>query len=216
MHFRFRAISATALCATLLGLQPSASEAQSFDCAKAGNPTEHQICATPDLGDLDTGLAVAYRLAREGLSGAARDKVSANQRAWISQRNACGDDFSCIQDSYVTRMEQLTTAYDTFSGWAGSYYSNAAGIEITIVEGQNGDYSVLFQGGQENYTCGPLQGVGTADSKDMVVTSGQNPIMEINALGDGIYLPSGETNAGIRNSCGMLAPDFQETFFPRE
>lgn len=216
MHFRFRAIVPTALCTAFFGLQPGASEAQSFDCAKAGNPTEHEICNIPDLSDLDTGMATAYRLARESQSGAARDKVSANQRAWISQRNTCGDDYACIQDSYVTRMEQLLAGYDTFSGWAGSYYSNASGVEIDIVRGQNGDYSVLLQGGGANYTCGPLQGVGTAGDKEMLVTADANLIMEINALGNGIFLTGGETNAGIHNSCGERAPDFQETFFARE
>lgn len=71
---------------------PGKARAASFDCAKAGNPSELAICASPSLSALDRQLGGAYaqRVARD-------PGLRPLERGWILVRNAgCGKDAGCL------------------------------------------------------------------------------------------------------------------------
>ena len=76
----------------------------SFDCAKAGTPTERAICTSPVLSSLDRALTDAWssRRQRDG-SG----ELLAEQRRWIAKRDACGSNAACLERSMRDRVEVL-------------------------------------------------------------------------------------------------------------
>ena len=78
----------------------------SFDCAKAGNATEHAICAEPALALADLRLSDAYRCAINHADGGAA-LLKPSQLAWVRQRNSCGNDARCIEQSYEKRLNEL-------------------------------------------------------------------------------------------------------------
>lgn len=69
----------------------------SFDCRRAGTPTEIAICSDPTLAALDRALAQAWK------SGGR----PANQAAWLRSRDACGADVPCLTNSMRTRVFAL-------------------------------------------------------------------------------------------------------------
>jgi len=78
----------------------------SFDCAKAGTPTETAICHDPGLAALDLALAQAYqaRLAREA-------DVRQQQRGWLRARDAgCGADPACLKAFIRARLDWMRGA----------------------------------------------------------------------------------------------------------
>ncbi|MCB1499450.1 MAG: DUF3298 domain-containing protein [Bauldia sp.] len=80
----------------------------SFDCSKAGTTTEKAICGDVALARLDRNLADTYAQALSWASDdAARDAIKAGQRAWITDRNACGSDADCLSASYTERIKAL-------------------------------------------------------------------------------------------------------------
>lgn len=93
-------LKAIALAAISLAAAPSWS--QSFDCSKAGNPTEQAICANEKLAGDDESLNYLYRAARDsGLVNKAQ--LQADQRAWVRERNKCGSNVACIAKQYEAR-----------------------------------------------------------------------------------------------------------------
>jgi len=100
-----RRLIAAAVAALLAA--PAATGSPSFDCARAGTPTEHAICAAPILAELDSALAAAYAAARSGVSEARRQEVQATQRAWLAQRDACGGDRDCLERLMRARLVTL-------------------------------------------------------------------------------------------------------------
>ncbi len=67
---------------------PSITLAASFDCTKAGTPTEKAICASPALDQLDRAIAQAYRTLLKAQRGDAAESVRDEQRNWLSARDA--------------------------------------------------------------------------------------------------------------------------------
>ena len=87
---------------------PSQAAVQpSFDCARAANPTEHQICANPQLAGLDTAISQAFATARANEPAADHARLMAEQQHWLQQRDGCGADSSCIERSMTERLTQL-------------------------------------------------------------------------------------------------------------
>lgn len=77
----------------------------SFDCTRAGTPTEYAICGNPGLAQLDRQMADAYAEAR---AQAANPSIVADaQRSWMSQRNACRSDVDCLRASMQERLATL-------------------------------------------------------------------------------------------------------------
>jgi len=101
----FRNRAACLLAVLLWSVVPAA--AQSFDCAKASKPDEVLICQNRQLSALDEQMSSLYFRLRNRLAAAARNRIEADQSAWLQQRYGCGSDVGCIKDLYDRRISQL-------------------------------------------------------------------------------------------------------------
>lgn len=82
--------------------------AASFDCNKATTETEIAICSDPELSALDEVMGQAYRLAKISANWMTPQELRNSQKAWLQQRNRCGDNFYCLRNSYVQRLEEVS------------------------------------------------------------------------------------------------------------
>jgi len=86
------------------------AQAQSFDCQKAVTPTEHAICDSRSLSNLDMNMGTLFSVAQEvpmlmGEHGNQQDLA----HEFITRRDACGGDVSCLKDVYEARNGVLET-----------------------------------------------------------------------------------------------------------
>lgn len=88
----------------------------SFDCARATSATEHTICGSPDLAELDRAVARNYATALDGADGTTRAQIKADQRAWLGQRDRCGADVQCLVLSMSGRSQDLVRVATTTTG----------------------------------------------------------------------------------------------------
>jgi uncharacterized protein len=65
------------------------------------NQAEKTICSNDRLRDRDKALNEVYR------DNKRTAKSVKSERDWIKRRNACGDDESCLGDSYRERLREL-------------------------------------------------------------------------------------------------------------
>jgi uncharacterized protein len=94
----------------LLVFERRASDARpraSFPCEKAASPTEKAICGSFDLAGWDRSVAEAYRQALHR-NREHQETVRDDQKAWLKNRDACGDRVSCIDELLWRRVEDLT------------------------------------------------------------------------------------------------------------
>ncbi|WP_172746710.1 peptidoglycan-binding protein [Neorhizobium sp. T25_13] len=74
----------------------------SFDCRAASQATEHAICSSQLLAELDRRLVNIYTAAvASGITHAGA------QAEWISRRNRCKSDTACIENAYRERLSIL-------------------------------------------------------------------------------------------------------------
>ena len=112
---------AGALLAASAGLH---AQVASFDCGKAATPTEHAICASPQLGRKDVIAATYYQLLlrlKPAVAGMAYrefyDNLRTQQAQWLRHdRDACGADTACLGRSYDQRIAALLKTYDDNAG----------------------------------------------------------------------------------------------------
>ncbi|MFD1559309.1 lysozyme inhibitor LprI family protein [Paraburkholderia silviterrae] len=112
-------------------LTPGVAAAASFDCSKAASATEKRICASPRLSSLDTQLTALYQKRAAGADAAAwRD----DQRAWLRERDQCGD-AACLARVYSERLVVLANSAGPFH-WQGKWWrvdaSGHYGSALTI------------------------------------------------------------------------------------
>lgn len=156
------------LFAFLLAMAP-ASHAASFDCNKASPPVETAICGNQTVSQLDSDLAVAWKNALAQSSDPAALKTA--QRRWLTARNTCGADTSCLEDRYRERLAALSgspLAADrweqswerdtnlpgvggnlTFTGSPPTLHFSISGVNGADASGYEGDVSV--NGEQAHY-----------------------------------------------------------------
>ncbi len=100
-------VAALALSLATL-LAATSARSQSFSCSQASQPSEMAVCNSEDLLVLDEKLAA---MAAQRLSATtnkpARQAFSREQQAWLSLRNACGSDPTCLELRYSERMLEL-------------------------------------------------------------------------------------------------------------
>ena len=78
-------------------------------CSRAATPTEGAICANQELRALDTELAEAYHhaLAATKKDSNERQMLIAEQRQWLTMRDACKANVGCLAAAYRERLAQL-------------------------------------------------------------------------------------------------------------
>lgn len=78
-------------------------------CSRAATPTEGAICANQKLRALDTELAEAYHHALTATKKDSNERqiLIAEQRHWLTMRDACKADVGCLVAAYRERLAQL-------------------------------------------------------------------------------------------------------------
>ncbi|WP_112068481.1 lysozyme inhibitor LprI family protein [Herbaspirillum rubrisubalbicans] len=85
----------------------SALHAQAFDCTKASNFAETEICKDHLLSALDMTLNRNYRvMMASDIGTVARKNLSASQRLWLQERSRCKDK-ECITTLYKRRLADI-------------------------------------------------------------------------------------------------------------
>ncbi len=85
------------------------SFAQSFSCAKAEIPAEFAICNSENLIVLDEQMAKLHRA--QSISFSTKPQVqqfSRNGLTSLKKRNACKQDFTCLELRYRERIRALS------------------------------------------------------------------------------------------------------------
>lgn len=95
----------SAIIAAALGLFVTTSPAHAIDCDGRLSGQEETICENPDLRRMDYQLNRMYQDARRQLGNPGR--LVARQRAWVSDRRNCGEDFFCLRRAYSRRIGEL-------------------------------------------------------------------------------------------------------------
>ena len=97
------AIGFALVAAVVLADQPASAAGPSFDCAKAGNWVEKQICGNDELSALDAWFAPLYGQVAQRLTGKDLDALKAQRKAWLTARNNCkaeADGTACLKARY--------------------------------------------------------------------------------------------------------------------
>ncbi|MDB5420177.1 MAG: periplasmic protein [Brevundimonas sp.] len=87
------------------------AEAASFNCARAGTPSERAICGSRALEDRDVEMATSFGLIRPVFAMGGRGAFMDEQSAWLVQRNRCGGDRTCLTRRYDERIAALRQTY---------------------------------------------------------------------------------------------------------
>ena len=96
----FLTFSVVCLCSTV-------THAASFNCRYAKLPAEVAICRDPVLHQLDQDMSDSFFYLRPLLSGSSLSRLNRTQRSFISRRNACGSNASCLESVYSVRIEAI-------------------------------------------------------------------------------------------------------------
>ena len=76
-------------------------------CSKAKKAAEREICRDRDLTRRDGTLNEVYRELRRKLSRSDFRALRTEQRAWLRERNRCGNDTGCLVTKYEDRVAVL-------------------------------------------------------------------------------------------------------------
>jgi len=87
-------------------LMGSASAA-SFNCDKAGTPTEHAICDYRAINDADVKMATTYQIIKHLVPMGTRGVIQDEQVKWLEMRNQCGNSSRCLTEVYKMRQQKL-------------------------------------------------------------------------------------------------------------
>jgi len=104
--------AAAVFAVIVLASLDAGAAAPSFDCAKAGNWAEKQICKNDALAALDGWFGPLYGQAVQRLPKADADALRARRKEWLKARNACKDDkdgLGCLTSHYrefIAELEQ--------------------------------------------------------------------------------------------------------------
>ena len=95
----------------LLMSSANADNGPSFDCSKARTKTEHTICNSAELANIDLNHSTIYKKVSQTLSDKDADKLQKEQRVFLKSRSKCSDDVLCLVDLYKNRTLQIQTDY---------------------------------------------------------------------------------------------------------
>jgi uncharacterized protein len=84
------------------------ASAQSFDCSQAQISSEYAICNNEILLPLDEKLAAIYYNRKTSVATTPQGlQISQDHTAWMEKRNGYDLDWTCLETSYIKRIEQL-------------------------------------------------------------------------------------------------------------
>jgi uncharacterized protein YecT (DUF1311 family) len=108
-----RCLAAASIAAIALFAAAPDTRAASFDCSRAATRVETAICEDRALSALDNQMAQNYRALLNRTSGATESRIRSEQKTWLRQRNACGEDARCLNREYRARIQSIAS-------WSGA------------------------------------------------------------------------------------------------
>lgn len=84
-----------------------AAEYAPLNCDSAQTRSQKAICHSYKLGQDEARMATLYDVATSLVAMGQRGDIRDAQRAWIAEREGCGDDASCLAASYAKRIGAL-------------------------------------------------------------------------------------------------------------
>jgi uncharacterized protein len=84
-----------------------------IECSKAASPSETAICGNYALGQAEARMATLFGVTTSLVGMGQRGDLGDQQRRWITQRDACGADTSCLARAYRTRIDELSAVLDS-------------------------------------------------------------------------------------------------------
>jgi uncharacterized protein len=114
----------------------------SFNCDKASTPTEHRICNSETLSDLDRQLADGWKAATAAHPDM-KDSLKSQQRNWLKGNSSCTDD-PCLEARYRDRigfLKGVASIPGKGSGYSGTWQDGMNDIAI-LQNGQNIEYNL--------------------------------------------------------------------------
>lgn len=109
--------------------RPVLAAGPSFDCAKAGNWAEKQICGNDELAALDAWFGPLYGQVAQRLTGKDLDALKAKRKAWLKSRNDCKaevDGAACLTARYRAFTADLEKQFAGLVGGGGTGTAGAA------------------------------------------------------------------------------------------
>jgi uncharacterized protein len=125
--------------AALIGLagQPASAAGPSFDCAKAGNWAEKEICKSDELAALDAWFAPLYGQVAQRLTGKDLDALKAHRKAWVKARNDCkadADGAACLKARYQEFTADLERQFGELVGGGSGAQGAAPAAKSPLAE----------------------------------------------------------------------------------
>ena len=123
--------------AVTLEAQPASAAGPSFDCAKAGNWVEKQICGNDALAALDAWFAPLYGQVAQRLTGKDLDDLKARRKAWLKQRNDCraeADGTACLKTRYQEFTADLERQFAQLAGGGSGAAASAPAAKSPLAE----------------------------------------------------------------------------------
>lgn len=142
----------------------------SFECRQALQVAEQLICSSPDLARRDVEMALAYNAALRSISPSKRRALTAAQRSWLIQRNACLS-ASCVDKLY----DQWFADFSKQSAIA----SRGAGLDPIVEPNITSAWSYYRTKIQEGWRFEPTMG-----GRYVVIRMGCGTGCTINLVGD--------------------------------
>src|ERR1700761_9780284 len=84
-----------------------------IDCGKASSPAERTICRSYPLGQAEARMATLFGVVTSLVAMGQRGDIGDAQRKWLKERNACGEDTTCLARAYQSRIDALSAVLDT-------------------------------------------------------------------------------------------------------
>jgi uncharacterized protein len=110
----------------------------SFDCAKAGNWAEKEICKSDELAALDAWFGPLYGQVAQRLSGKELDDLKARRKAWLKSRNDCkaeADGTACLKTRYQEFTAELERQFaQLVGGGSGAKGAGAVAAKSPLAE----------------------------------------------------------------------------------
>jgi uncharacterized protein len=109
--------------------QSASAATPSFDCAKAGNWAEKQICGNDELAALDAWFAPLYGQVAQRLTGKDLEALKAKRKAWLKTRNDCkaeADGTACLKARYQEFTADLEKQFAQLVGGGGGLVAAVA------------------------------------------------------------------------------------------
>jgi uncharacterized protein len=193
---------AASIVVLMAAFGPSVATAEpSYDCSRAQSVSEKEVCRVPELQWFDRQLAHLYSEVK-GKGGA---QVVADQRTFLTKREACGTNLECLEGVYHERLKMLGALSDTADP-VGEFRPTAFGGEMWVVRygGLTGAIQILTVGGG-GHTCVFETDNATQTGKGVLkaVEQGDDGTCRLNVLPNEDNL-SVETH-NCQSFCGMRA-----------